>query len=143
MPGIVSRNILIEVRVRVMSPTQLRKQLGAPNPVQNSGLGNSALAGETEFFLALKQSMSDGIRDSMGPQILSMLQNRGFLDNPDAANQFHSQLSILFGNGTSVLEKIIIKELYRRLNISYDSNSQFDYGAALVYAKEVCSVRPC
>jgi hypothetical protein len=124
------------------SPTQLRKQLGTPSPVLNSGLESSALAGETEFFLALKQSISDGIRDSMGPQILAMLQDRGFLNHPDVANQFHSQLSILFGNGTSVLEKIIIKELYRRLDIAYNFNTHFDYAAALVHAKEVCSVRP-
>ena len=142
MPGTALRNIVIRVTVRATSPTQLRKQLGIPNYILNPTQSNTALARETEFFLALKQSISDGIRDSMGPQILAMLQDRGFLDNPDAANKFHSQLSTLFGNGTSVLEKIIIKELYRRLNISYDSSTQFDYGAALVHAREVCTVRP-
>src|SRR5881397_4197452 len=106
------------------SSSPLGKQHGIPTPTLNPATTNSALAGETEFFLTLKQSISDGIRDAMGPQILAMLQDRGFLSNPSEAAQFHNQLSILFGNGTSVLEKIIVKELYRRLNITYDSNAR-------------------
>jgi hypothetical protein len=123
--------------VTAANPTGLQKQPTTSNPILNPSLTSSSLAGETEFFMALKRSISDGIRDAMGPQILAMLQDRGMLDNPAEASKLHKQLSVLFGNGTSVLEKIIIKELYRKLNISYDTSAQFDYETALLRAKRV------
>ena len=93
---------------------------------------------ERTFFSALNESISDGIKDSMGPQILGMLRDRGFLDHPSDSAQFHKQLTTLFGNGAAVLEKIIVKELFHKLNLAYDSSGQFDYGNALARARQVC-----
>ncbi len=123
-----------------MSPLNLRKPSGISNQTLNPGPVTSIQAEERTFLSALDQSISEGIRDSMGPQTLGMLRDRGFLDHPADPNQFHRQLTTLFGNGAVVLEKIIVKELYRKLNLSYDSSGQLDYGNALVRARQVCTV---
>jgi hypothetical protein len=47
------------------------------------------------------------------------------------------QLSSLFGNGSLMLERIIVKGLYLKLSIPYESNLGFDYSKALDIARSV------
>lgn len=121
-----------------MGPLSIRKTSGNSSHTVNAVPESSVLVEERAFFSALNESISDGIKDSMGPQILGMLRDRGFLDHPSDPAQFHKQLTTIFGNGAAVLEKIIVKELFHKLNLAYDSSGQFDYGNALARARQVC-----
>jgi hypothetical protein len=47
------------------------------------------------------------------------------------------QLSSVFGNGSLMLERIIVKGLYLKLSIQYDSTFGFDYSNALDNARNV------
>ncbi len=123
-----------------MVPLNLRKSSSTSNQALYPAPVPSIQAEERKFLLALEQSISDGIRDSMGPQILGMLRDKGFLDHPTNPDQFHKQLTTLFGNGAVVLEKIVVKELYRKLNLPYDSSAQLDYGNALAWARQVSTI---
>jgi len=39
-----------------------------------------------------------------------------------------------------IRDRVIVKELFRKLNIPYNSQEGFDYGEALERAKEACVV---
>ena len=86
----------------------------------------------------LVNATCDGVRDALGTDVLQVLVSRGLLDNVNNPPAFDRQLASLFGNGTKVLERLVIKELYRELGIPYNSASSFDYGASLEIAKEFC-----
>jgi hypothetical protein len=58
------------------------------------------------------------------------------LDNAENPRELAGQLSSIFGNGSKVLERIIVKGLYQRLKIPFDSNLGFDYGNALEVARD-------
>jgi hypothetical protein len=50
--------------------------------------------------------------------------------------ELDKQLSSVFGNGSLMLERIIVKGLYQKLSIPYDSLG-FDYSNALDNARNV------
>lgn len=82
----------------------------------------------------------DAIANALGRYVLDILASKGLLDNSDDAKEFDRELHSLFGNGAFVLERIVVKDLYRKLSIPYDSNAGFDYEKSLATAKEVCFV---
>jgi hypothetical protein len=60
------------------------------------------------------------------------------LDDASNSKEFDRKLQSLFGNGAAVLERIVVKDLDRKLGIRYDSEANFDYQKSLETAKEVC-----
>ena len=52
--------------------------------------------------------------------------------NPET---FHRNLHGLFNDGALVLEKAIIKELFRRLGVTYEEKSDFDFVGCVNHAK--------
>ena len=93
---------------------------------------------EEAFSTVLANATCEGVKDVLGPDVLQVLVSRGLLDNVGNPSEFERQLAVLFGNGTKVLERLIIKELYRELGIPYDSTSSFDYREKIEIAKEFC-----
>jgi hypothetical protein len=72
----------------------------------------------------------------MGRDVLSLLVSKGFLDDMANPRELHRQLSTIFGSGSLMLERIIVKGLYQKLSIPYDSLG-FDYSKALDAARNV------
>jgi hypothetical protein len=60
------------------------------------------------------------------------------LDDASNSREFDRKLQSLFGNGAAVLERIVVKDLSRKLGIRYDSEARLDYEKSLETAKEVC-----
>jgi hypothetical protein len=100
---------------------------------------NSMLAQEKAFSSLLRGSIDDGIRGALGQAILGVLANQGLFDEAADPKQFQMKLQSVFGNGATVLEKVIVKDLFRKLNIPYTPQGLFDYGEALERAKEACA----
>ena len=55
----------------------------------------------------------------------------------DDPNEFHINLHVLLGSSANVLEKIIVKELFRRLNIPYEEKGDFDSARYVNEAREL------
>jgi hypothetical protein len=64
-----------------------------------------------------------------------------FGQSTDDPSEFHRNLQALLGNGANVIEKIIVKELFRRLNISYEEKGDFDFARHINEARELFSER--
>jgi len=82
----------------------------------------------------------DALANALGRYVLDILASKGLLDDSDNPKEFDRGLQSLFGNGASVLERIVVKDLYRKLSIPYNSDARFDYEKSLETAKEVCFV---
>ena len=109
-------------------------------PTSKSPSANSKSAAEEGFYSLLTGVVCDAIASALGRYVLDVLASKGLLDNSDNAKEFDRGLQSLFGNGASVLEKIVVKDLYRKLSIPYNSDARFDYEKSLETAREVCFV---
>ena len=68
--------------------------------------------------------------------ILFHIELGHYVDDPI---EFHRNLYALLGNGANVLEKIIAKELFRRLDIPYEKKGNFDFARYVNEARELFS----
>jgi hypothetical protein len=101
---------------------------------------SAKLAQEKTFSSMLQLSIGEGVKAALGQAILGVLNGQGLFNEATAPKEFHKKLQTIFGNGATVLEKVIVKDLFRKLNIPYNSQEQFDYGEALGRAREACTV---
>ena len=101
---------------------------------------NSKLTQEKTFSSMLQLSIGEGVKSALGQVILGVLNSQGLFNEATAPKEFHKKLQTIFGNGATVLEKVIVKDLFRKLNIPYNSRDLFDYGEALEKAREACAV---
>jgi len=58
-------------------------------------------------------------------------------DIPEEADKFCSALNRLFGPGAEVIEKLIVKDLYQRLNLSYEEKASFEVADYIGLAREI------
>jgi len=72
--------------------------------------------------------------------VLEILTAKGLLDDASNSKEFDRKLQSIFGNGAAVLERIVVKDLNRKLGIPYNSEARLDYEKSLETAKEVCFV---
>jgi len=89
-----------------------------------------------EFSNTLHESILDVLKNVLGePSVKAILFHLEpvQLENP---KEFHIKLSSIFGEGAEILEKIIIKELFQRLNLPYEERSGFDFENNVEQAKE-------
>jgi hypothetical protein len=89
------------------------------------------------FSSLLIDCICESVTDAMGAGVLQVLVEKGLLDNSDNPTEFDRQLRSIFGNGARVLERLVVKELFRKLGIPYRTELSFDYGESLGTAKQV------
>jgi hypothetical protein len=98
------------------------------------------LAAEKAFSSVLVSTVREAVGNALGHNVLEILTSKGLLDDASNSREFDRKLQSLFGNGAVVLERIVVKDLSRRLGIRYDSEVRLDYEKSLETAKEVCFV---
>ena len=99
---------------------------------------DQSFAAEKVFSSVLTGSIVEAVANALGRYVLDVLVSKGLLDNSDNPREFDKSLQSLFGNGSSVIERIVVKDLYRKLSIPYNSEARFDYEKSLETAKQVC-----
>ena len=58
-------------------------------------------------------------------------------DIPEEAEKFASALNAIFGSGANVIGKLIVKDLYQRLNLSFEEKNNFKIADYISLAREV------
>jgi hypothetical protein len=58
-------------------------------------------------------------------------------DIPEGTNQFSQALNTIFGPGAEVIEKLIVKNLYCKLNLSFEEKTNFEFVDYLSLAREI------
>ena len=100
---------------------------------------NATSAQEKVFSSMLQHSVNEGVKAALGQAILGILTDQGLFDKVTDPKEFHRKLQTVFGNGATVIEKIIIKDLFRKLSLPYTSLDYFNYGDDLERARQACS----
>ena len=93
---------------------------------------------EKAFSSLLIDSICESLEHALGPDVLQILVSKGLLDNSDIPERFEGQLRSIFFDGAKVLERLIIKDLYRKLGIPYNSEARFEFGKSIETARETC-----
>ncbi len=128
--------IRVSLVVETSSPSIARSPTYEMRP-QSLIRESAKLADEKAFASLLTDSIRESIEDSLGKNVLALLVSKGLLDDPENPRELERQLNSTFGNASSVLERIIVKGLYQKLRIPFDSNLSFDYTKALEVARNV------
>lgn len=97
-------------------------------------------AAEKAFSSVLVNTIREAVGDALGRNVLEILTSKGLLDAASNSKEFDGKLQSLFGNGAAVLERIVVKDLNKKLGIHYNSEVGFDYEKSLETAREVCFV---
>ena len=90
-----------------------------------------------KFHQVLRECIEDGLRNIVGESgmkaVLFRIEFGQFIDNPE---EFHRDLCLIFNDGAVILEKVITKELFRRLSLPYEERDDFDFATYVDRAKE-------
>lgn len=55
---------------------------------------------------------------------------------PDVTNEFSQALNTIFGPGAEVIEKIIVRNLYSRLNLNFEEKRCFEFVECVTLARK-------
>ena len=58
-------------------------------------------------------------------------------DIPEKADKFCTALNAFFGPGAEIIEKLIVKDLYQRLNLNYKEKASFEVADYIGIAREI------
>jgi hypothetical protein len=98
---------------------------------------------DVEFHLLLHDCIVEGIESILGEKVMrGVLLYLGLGQYTTDPRGFHSKLSDIFGNGAVMVEKLIIKELFRRVNIPFYENGNFEFERYVNRAKEAFARMP-
>ena len=128
--------IRVSLVVETSSPSIARSPTYEMRP-QSLSRESTKLADEKAFASLLTDSIRESIEDTLGKNVLALLVSKGLLDDAQNPRELERQLNSTFGNASAVLERIIVKGLYQKLRIPFDSNLSFDYAKALEVARNV------
>jgi len=94
------------------------------------------------FSQLLHECIFDGLKSILGESgmkvVLFNMELHRYAEHP---GELHKNLYAIFGNGAFALEKVIVKELFRRLNMPYEEASDFDFARCVNQARELFKTR--
>ena len=128
----------------MMCVANITRRFSSINPVgnfrsvQKSKSANSKFTEERAFSYLLIDTVCEAVGSALGRNVLEVPVSKRLLDNSGSLREFDRELQSLFGDGASVLERLVVKDPYRKLSIPYESEAPFDYEESLITAREVC-----
>ncbi len=98
---------------------------------------------EESYDLIVRTSIADGLRNLLGESAatatLYHLQFHSTIGSPKLLSE---KLHSLFRDGAEIIERIIVKELFQNLALSYEDSSHFDFNSCLTRAKKMFLASP-
>ena len=104
--------------------------------------GKASEAGANGFEQLLEQTMRRSLRDLLGESSTSAIFYHLGLERPamDAA-LFHKRLSEVLGAPASIIEELIVKDLFTGLGLVYPTKGSFDLKKCVDRAMDVYASR--
>jgi len=84
-------------------------------------------------------SVKDGLRNTLGETVMLTivpLLKQTLVAYADKPGEFHRELQFYFGFGALTLERMIVKELFQKLNLHYPSNNELDFETSIDLARK-------
>jgi hypothetical protein len=90
----------------------------------------------------LKETIDGSMRDLLGEEarkaVVFHLQVPDYERHP---KEFHVHLGGIFKLGAPVIEKMIVRDVYKQFNLSFDEDRSFDYEQSMHLAVKAASKR--
>ncbi|MCS4537863.1 MAG: hypothetical protein HYY67_03265 [Thaumarchaeota archaeon] len=101
-----------------------------------------AQSANKEFANILSDSIQEGLKNAIGESgMQAVFFHLGLSEHIGDPEAFHHAMYPLFRDGTTVLEKIIVKELFRKLNVSDYFLGDFGFQKYVSFARENFKIR--
>ena len=94
---------------------------------------------KTDFASVFQSSVKDGLRNTLGETVMLTivpLLKQTLQTYAEKPGEFHRELQFYFGFGALTLERMIVKELFQRLNLHYPSGNELDFETSIGLARE-------
>ncbi len=93
---------------------------------------------EENYDLIVRTSIADGLRNLLGESAATAtLYHLQFPSSTESPKVLSEKLRSLFRDGAEIIERIIVKELFQNLALSYEDSSHFDFNSYLTHAKKM------
>ncbi|MBI2183610.1 MAG: hypothetical protein HYU39_01475 [Thaumarchaeota archaeon] len=97
---------------------------------------------EIDINKLFTESIIEGLRNTLGESCMQAVLHRlNLAKHADKPSDFHASLYSIFNQGAIVLEKMIVKELYRRLNMVYEERDDFNLEESVNVAKRIVMMK--
>ena len=109
-------------------------------------MGDTAvsLASAGIFVSALSDCVQDGIRNVLGQAALdAVFSKMKLVSLAEAPAELHNGFNQVFGPACGILERLMVKDLFRRLNLKFEQvMPSFDFETYVNIAKQEFSMKP-
>ena len=86
--------------------------------------------GQPEFASVFQASVREGLGNTLGQtvmQALLPLLKQPLQTYAEKPGEFHRDLQFYFGFGAVTLERMIVKDLFQKLNLRYPAGNELDF----------------
>lgn len=93
---------------------------------------------KSDFSSIFQASVRDGLRNTLGETVMLTivpLLKQTLQTYSEKPGEFHRELQFYFGFGAFTLERMIVKELFQKLNLHYSSSNELDFEASIGLAR--------
>ena len=98
-----------------------------------------------DFSSVFQSSVKDGLRNTLGETVMLTivpLLKQTLQTYAEKPGEFHRELQFYFGFGALTLERMIVKDLFQKLNLHYPSSNELDFETSIGLArKDLSSVQ--
>jgi hypothetical protein len=94
---------------------------------------------KSDFTSIFQTAVKDGLRNTLGATVMLTvvpLLKQSLQTYADKPGDFHRELQFYFGFGALTLERMIVKELFQKLNLHYSSGNEMDFETSIGLAKK-------
>lgn len=94
---------------------------------------------KSDFASLFQTAVKDGLRNTLGETVMLTvvpLLKQTLQIYAEKPGEFHRELQFYFGFGALTLERMILKELFQKLNLHYPSNNELDFETSIGLARK-------
>jgi hypothetical protein len=98
---------------------------------------------KSDFASVFQSSVKDGLRNTLGETVMLTvvpLLKQSLQTYAEKPSEFHRELQFYFGFGALSLERMIVKELFQKLNLHYASSNELDFETSIGLARKDLSL---
>ena len=98
---------------------------------------------KSDFAGVFQASVKEGLRNTLGEIVMLTivpLLKQSLQTYAEKPSEFHQELQFYFGFGALTLERMIVKELFQKLNLHYTSSNELDFETSIGLARKDLSL---
>jgi len=94
---------------------------------------------KSDFATMFQSSVKEGLRNTLGETVMLTivpLLKQSLQTYAEKPSEFHRELQFYFGFGALTLERMIVKDLFQKLNLHYTPRNELDFESSIGLARQ-------